>query len=93
MFGWFKRKPNPEPLEPRLSEAYRLLCQAHKLLENAGYVMQDTKDWGRLPDARLRDQAAQFYARAETQTRFLKEHILIVLNAMPGVKVTRKGAK
>ena len=89
MFSWFKRKP-VEPQEPRLSEAYRLLSQAHKLLENAGFIMQDTKDWGRLSNVQLRDQAAQFYERAETQTRFLKEHILIVLNATPGVRIKRK---
>lgn len=89
MFGWFKRK-KPEPQEPRLTEAYRLLERAHKLLENAGYIMEDTEDWKRLPDLQLKMQAAQFYARAEVQTRFLKEHILIVLNAMPGVRVKRK---
>jgi len=93
MFNWFKKKPAPEPEpEPRITEAYRMICEAYRLILNAGYVMEDTKDWSTLPDKTNKMAVAKFYATAEAQTRYLQDEITLTLRRMPNVKVVYKGA-
>lgn len=94
MFSWFKRKPKPAPeVEPKLTEAYKLVCEAYRLFELAGFIMTDTQDWKRLPDARSRDAVAKFYINAETQLRYTKDELTLTMQRLPGVKIIRKGSK
>jgi len=93
MFGWFKR----ESEVPKISGALDMVERALKLVNNASYVLADTDDWKRMSESDRKisqELIEKFYIKAECQTRFLRDELLLTLRRLPGVKfVRRKVAK
>lgn len=91
--SFFSRKEVKAPPAPKLADAYHKIEQIVKDIELVKYMLEDTKDFQKIPEAgrvHSRVQLENFWERTHFQASGLRDEMLLTLQRMPNVRLVRK---
>lgn len=90
--SFFRSTPKAPPT-PKLADAYHKIEQIVKDLDLVKFMLQDTKDWGRLSEEHRGHslvQLAEFWKRSHFQTSCLRDQMILTLQLLPNTRLVRK---